>query len=158
MAKTTKNGPALVIVESPTKAKTISRFLGDGYVVEASVGHIRDLPKNELGVDVDNDFQPKYVAIRGKGRVIQKLKQASKSADVVYLAPDPDREGEAIAWHIAHEVSKQNGNVYRITFNEITKKAIVAALDHRTEIDVPIMQLARNLLHILSNFFAYCLH
>ncbi|MFB0918442.1 MAG: toprim domain-containing protein, partial [Clostridiaceae bacterium] len=92
----------LVIVESPAKAKTISKYLGKNYVVEASMGHVRDLPKSQMGVDVENNFEPKYISIRGKGDLLNKLRKESKKADKVYLATDPDREGEAISWHLAN--------------------------------------------------------
>ena len=145
---------ALVIVESPSKAKTIKKYLGDGYMVEASVGHVKDLPKNELGVAVDDHFKPKYVAIRGKGNVIKKIRDAAKHASVVYLAPDPDREGEAIAWHIAGEIGKQNANVLRVTFNEITKKAVQYAIEHPRELDQRLFesQQARRILDRLVGY------
>nr|MBP9943852.1 DNA topoisomerase I [Desulfomicrobium sp.] len=117
-------GKDLIIVESPAKIKTIKKFLGDGYEVEASVGHVRDLPTKTLGVDEDNDFAPDYQIIPGKAKVVSKLKSAAKAADTVYLAPDPDREGEAIAWHVAEIVRAANSNIKRIQFNEITAKAV----------------------------------
>ena len=95
-------GQNLVIVESPAKAKTISKYLGKNYIVEASMGHVRDLPKSKLGVDIEDNFTPKYITIRGKGELIDKLRKAAKKADKIYLATDPDREGEAISWHLAH--------------------------------------------------------
>lgn len=125
----------MIIVESPSKAKTIAKYLGENYEVTASVGHVKDLPKNEMGVDLDNNFEPKYVTIRGKNAVLQKIKQASKKVDNVYLAPDPDREGEAIAWHIADEIRKYNPNCHRVLFNEITKSAVQAALQHPQALD-----------------------
>lgn len=145
---------ALVIVESPSKAKTIKKYLGDGFVVEASVGHVKDLPKNELGVEVDDHFKPKYVPIRGKSNVLKKIRDAAKSASVVYLAPDPDREGEAIAWHIADEISKQNDNVQRITFNEITKKAVQYAIENPRPLDQRLFesQQARRILDRLVGY------
>ena len=118
----------LIIVESPTKVKTLEKFLGGDYVVKASVGHIKDLPEGELGVDLKKDFQPEYVVIPGKGKIVRELKKASKGMKNVYLGPDPDREGEAIAWHIAEEIGNGNKNVYRVLFNEITKKAVLEAL------------------------------
>jgi DNA topoisomerase-1 len=127
---------ALVIVESPAKARTISKYLGSGYVVKASVGHIKDLPKSKLGVDVDSGFEPDYVVIRDKKKVIGDICKAAKSAERVYLAPDPDREGEAIAWHIAEEVRAVNTNIHRVLFNEITKKGITAALAQPTVLDI----------------------
>ena len=145
---------ALVIVESPSKAKTIKKYLGDGYIVEASVGHVKDLPKNEIGVQVDDHFKPKYVPIRGKSNVLKKIRDAAKTASIVYLAPDPDREGEAIAWHIAEEISKQNDNVHRITFNEITKKAVQFAIDNPRKLDQRLFesQQARRILDRLVGY------
>ncbi len=120
----------LVIVESPAKVKTIQKFLGEEYIIKASVGHIKDLPENELGVDLEKDFQPQYVTISGKGKIIQELKKAGKGVKNIYLGPDPDREGEAIAWHIAEEMRDGDKNIYRVLFNEITKKAVLDALHH----------------------------
>ncbi|ADD67629.1 DNA topoisomerase I [Denitrovibrio acetiphilus DSM 12809] len=115
----------LVIVESPAKARTIEKYLGRNFKVLASVGHVKDLPASSLGVDLDNDFEPKYSIIRGKKKIIDELKKVANSAENIYLAPDPDREGEAIAWHIAEELGKKNkGKIYRVLFNEITKKGI----------------------------------
>lgn len=147
-------GKSLVIVESPAKAKTIKKYLGDDFEVEASVGHIKDLPAKELGVDVDNDFEPQYVAIPGKAKIIQKLKSSSKHADAVYLAPDPDREGEAIAWHIAQELRRSNKHIYRITFNEITKAAVTQAIAQPRVIDVSKFesQQARRILDRLVGY------
>ncbi len=119
---------SLIIVESPAKARTISKYLGRGYHVVASVGHVKDLPKSKLGIDVDDDFQPHYVVIRGKSKVLTEIKAQAKKVDNVYLAPDPDREGEAIAWHIAEELNGKAKNVYRVLFNEITQAAIKRAL------------------------------
>jgi DNA topoisomerase-1 len=118
----------LIVVESPAKVKTIQKFLGEDYVIKASVGHIKDLPEGELGVDLQKDFQPEYVTISGKGKIIRELKKASKDVKNIYLGPDPDREGEAIAWHIAEEIGDGNKNIYRVLFNEITKKAVLDAL------------------------------
>lgn len=126
---------SLIIVESPAKARTLQRYLGKSFTVKASVGHIRDLPVKTLGVDVEHDFQPQYVTIRGKGKIINELKSAAKKVDIIYLAPDPDREGEAIAWHIAEAVQSSKKPVRRVLFHELTKKAILAALDNATEID-----------------------
>ncbi len=114
----------LVIVESPAKAKTIKKFLGSNYKVEASMGHVRDLPKSQLGVDIEHDFDPKYITIRGKGELLKQLRKEVKKANKVYLATDPDREGEAISWHLLFSLNLQDKKVYRITFNEITKNAI----------------------------------
>ena len=118
----------LIVVESPTKVKTLQKFLGGDYIIKASVGHIKDLPEDELGVDLEKDFQPHYVTISGKAKVIRELKKASKEVENIYLGPDPDREGEAIAWHIAEEIGDEDKNIYRILFNEITKKAVLDAL------------------------------
>ncbi|MBB5021119.1 type I DNA topoisomerase [Desulfurispira natronophila] len=126
----------LVIVESPAKARTINRYLGRDYTVKASVGHIRDLPKSSFGVDLENNFEPKYVTLRDKKKVIDELKAAAKNADEVYLASDPDREGEAIAWHISHILHKVKPlSIKRVLFNEITKKAITSALKKPIDID-----------------------
>ncbi|MFH1680874.1 MAG: type I DNA topoisomerase [Candidatus Eisenbacteria bacterium] len=128
---------SLVIVESPAKARTINKFLGRGYDVKASMGHVKDLPKRDLGVDVENDFEPRYIVIRGKGKVLQEIKSAARTAERIYLAPDFDREGEAIAAHLA-EYLGQNGNagkIHRILFNEITKRAIQEAIQRPQQID-----------------------
>lgn len=139
---------ALVIVESPAKAKTIEKFLGKNYTVRASMGHLRDLPKSQFGVDVDKDFTPKYINIRGKGDIIKSLKSAAKGADKVYLASDPDREGEAIAWHLAHILNIPEDQACRIEFNEITKSTIQNAVKHPRPIDMERVdaQQARRLL------------
>jgi len=126
----------LVIVESPAKAATIKKYLGAGYVVKASVGHVKDLPKASMGIDVKHDFQPEYVVIEGKKKVIADIKAAAKRAEKVLLAPDPDREGEAIAWHIAEEIRPANPNIQRVLFNEITKKAVNEAILHPLELDM----------------------
>ncbi len=128
------NGKTLVIVESPSKAKTIGKFLGSKYKVMASVGHVRDLPKSKLGIDIENDFEPQYISIRGKGDVIKAMKKEAKQADKVYLATDPDREGEAISWHIAHLLNMDSKEQCRIVFNEITKDAIKKAVKEPREI------------------------
>ena len=120
----------LVVVESPAKVKTLQKFLGRDYDIKASVGHIKDLPEDELGVDLEKDFQPLYVTISGKGKIIRELKKASKEVKNIYLGPDPDREGEAIAWHIAEEIGDGNKNIYRVLFNEITQRAVLDALRH----------------------------
>src|SRR5690606_4633674 len=120
----------LVIVESPAKAKTIERYLGKKYRVKASMGHIRDLPKSQTGVDVENNYEPKYITIRGKGPVLKELKTAAKKAKKVYLAADPDREGEAIAWHLAHSLGVNSESDCRVVFNEITKDAVKEAFKH----------------------------
>ena len=146
-------GKKLVIVESPAKAKTINKFLGSGYIVKSSVGHVKDLPPRELGVDVEHGFEPKYVVIKGKTKVIKELKAAAKKADEIYLAPDPDREGEAIAWHIAQELKDSKG-IYRVTFNEITKKAVQEAFKNVHEVDQTKVdaQQARRILDRLVGY------
>ena len=138
----------LVIVESPGKVKSIGKFLGKGYKVEASIGHIRDLPKSQIGVDIDNNFEPKYITIRGKGDVISKLKKEAKSAKKIYLATDPDREGEAISWHLAHILNIDEGQKCRVSFNEITQNAVKNALKQPREIDTNLVdaQQARRVL------------
>lgn len=118
----------LVIVESPAKAKTLKKFLGNHYKIEASMGHIRDLPKSQLGIDVENDFEPRYITIRGKGELLAKLRKEVKEADKVYLATDPDREGEAISWHLMHALNLDESTTQRITFNEITKSAVTKSI------------------------------
>ena len=120
----------LIVVESPAKVKTLQKFLGGDYVIKASVGHIKDLPEGELGVDLKKDFLPRYVTISGKGKILRELKKASKEVKNIYLGPDPDREGEAIAWHIAEEIGDGDKNIYRVLFNEITQKAVMEALHH----------------------------
>ncbi len=139
---------ALVIVESPAKAKTIEKFLGKNYTVRASMGHLRDLPKSQFGVDIEKDFAPKYINIRGKGDIIKSLKSAAKTADKVFLASDPDREGEAIAWHLAHILNIPEGQACRIEFNEITKPTIQNAVKHPRPINIERVdaQQARRLL------------
>ena len=126
----------LVIVESPAKAKTIEKFLGKGYHVEASQGHVRDLPKSQLGVDADHDFEMKYITIRGRGNILARIKKEAKNASRIYLATDPDREGEAISWHLAHTLNLDPTKPCRIEFHEITKKAVKDALEHPRPIDM----------------------
>lgn len=126
----------LVIVESPAKAKSISKFLGSRYTVKASMGHLRDLPKSQLGVDLEQDFEPKYIAIRGRGELIKELRAAAKGADKIFLASDPDREGEAIAWHLSHLLRLNSVDKNRIEFHEITKMAIQTAIKHPRQIDM----------------------
>lgn len=120
----------LIIVESPTKSKTITKFLRGNYTVKASMGHLRDLPKSTLGVDVDNGFEAKYINIRGKGDLIRELKTAADKADKIYLATDPDREGEAISWHLAHILGLNEKSACRVEFHEITANAVKEALKH----------------------------
>ena len=129
------NDNALVIVESPAKAKTIKKYLGSGYTVKASVGHVKDLPKKKLGIDIEHGFQPEYVVIDGKKKVLAEIKKRRSTRSQIFLAPDPDREGEAIAWHIAEEIRPSNPNIHRVLFNEITKKAIVEAIGKPIELD-----------------------
>lgn len=138
----------LVIVESPTKVKTIKKFLGSNYVVVASNGHVRDLPKSQLGVDIEHDFEPKYITIRGKGEILANLRKEVKKADKIYLATDPDREGEAISWHLMIALKLEDKKVYRISFNEITKNAVKESLKNAREIDMDLVdaQQARRML------------
>ena len=138
----------LVIVESPAKVKTIKKFLGANYEVAASNGHVRDLPKSSLGIDVKNDYEPKYITIRGKGDILANLRKEVKKAEKIYLATDPDREGEAISWHLYHALKLENKKVYRIAFNEITKKAVKESLKNAREIDMNLVdaQQARRAL------------
>ena len=145
---------SLIIVESPTKIKTISKFLGPEYLIKASVGHIKDLPRKELGVDVENDFAPTYVTIRGKGKILSEIKKAAAKADRIYLAPDPDREGEAICWHLAQELDKHKDKISRLFFNEITKSAVLEALKHPTAINRHLFdaQQARRILDRLVGY------
>ncbi|GGB30151.1 type I DNA topoisomerase [Virgibacillus dakarensis] len=144
----------LVIVESPAKAKTIERYLGKKYKVEASMGHVRDLPKSQMGVDAEDQFKPKYITIRGKGDVLKKLKSAAKKAKKVYLAADPDREGEAIAWHLAHSLNIDEHSECRVVFNEITKDAIKESFKHPRSIDTDLVdaQQARRILDRLVGY------
>ncbi len=138
----------LVIVESPAKVKTIKKFLGANYEVMASNGHVRDMPKSQLGIDVQNDYEPKYITIRGKGEVLAALRREVKKADKIYLATDPDREGEAISWHLYHALKLEDKKVYRITFNEITKNAVKESLKNARQIDMDLVdaQQARRVL------------
>lgn len=138
----------LIIVESPAKANTIKKFLGRGYKVEATMGHIKDLPKSQLGVDIENNFEPKYITIRGKGEVINKLKKEAKNADKIFLATDPDREGEAISWHLANTLNIDNGSLCRIEFNEITSQAVKKAVNNPRTINMNLVdaQQARRIL------------
>ena len=138
----------LVIVESPAKVKTIKKFLGANYEVEASNGHVRDFPKSQFGIDVDNDFEPKYITIRGKGELLAKLRKAAKKADKIYLATDPDSEGEAISWHLSQALKEDPKKMHRITFNEITKTAVKDSLKHPRELNLNLVdaQQARRML------------
>ena len=144
----------LVIVESPAKVKTIKKFLGKNYEVVASNGHVRDLPKSQLGVDVENDYEPKYITIRGKGDVLAKLRKEVKKADKVFLATDPDREGEAISWHLSQALKLEGKQVNRISFNEITQSAVKASLKEPREIDVDLVN-AQQTRRILDRMVGY---
>ena len=144
----------LVIVESPAKVKTIKKFLGANYDVEASNGHVRDFPKSQFGIDVENDFEPKYITIRGKGELLAKLRKAAKKADKIYLATDPDREGEAISWHLAQELGLDESLVDRVTFHEITKNAVKEAFQQPRTIDMNLVhsQETRRILDRIIGF------
>src|SRR5271167_3687458 len=156
-------GKSLVIVESPAKAKTIGKYLGKQFVVKASLGHIKDLPKKDLAVDVDNGFRPKYEVIEGKKKLMQELRDAAKSVESIYLAADPDREGEAICWHLQEELKWKKGDkrsqedspkFFRVMFNEITKKAIEKAFEKPTQVNVNLVdaQQARRVLDRLVGY------
>ena len=138
----------LVIVESPAKAKTIGKYLGKDYEVKASMGHLRDLPKSKLGVDIEHDFEPVYQPIRGKEELISELKKAAKSSDTVYLATDPDREGEAISWHLKALLNLDDEKAKRVTFNEITRGVVQESIQHPRPIDQNLVdaQQARRVL------------
>ncbi len=147
----------LVIVESPAKVKTIRKFLGTNYEVDASNGHVRDLPKSSLGIDVDHDYEPKYITIRGKGDILSKLRKEVKKADKIYLATDPDREGEAISWHLmkALKLDEQEGKkVYRVSFNEITKTAVKNSLKTPRKIDMDLVD-AQQTRRMLDRMVGY---
>ncbi len=145
---------SLVIVESPAKAKTIKKFLGRNYTIEASVGHVIDLPKSKLGVNIEEDFEPEYITIRGKGPVLKELRKQAKKASKVFLATDPDREGEAISWHLARALSREQSNIKRIEFHEITKNAVKKAIKEPREIDEDLVnaQQARRVLDRLVGY------
>ena len=148
-------GKSLLIVESPTKVETLKKIVGKNFIIKASVGHIKDLPKKKLGVDIENNFTPEYITIRGKGKVLADLKAAAKKADDVYLAPDPDREGEAIAHHISNEVAPLvKGKIYRVLFNEITQRGVTEALAHPTELN-PNKVNAQQARRILDRLVGY---
>lgn len=144
----------LVIVESPAKVKTIKKFLGSNYEVEASNGHVRDFPKSQFGIDVENDFEPKYITIRGKGELLAKLRKAAKKADKIYLATDPDREGEAISWHLMQALKESPEKMYRITFNEITKTAVKASIKQARELDMNLVD-AQQTRRMLDRMVGY---
>ncbi|GAJ25561.1 DNA topoisomerase I [Liquorilactobacillus sucicola DSM 21376 = JCM 15457] len=149
-----KTKKKLVIVESPSKAKTIEKYLGSRYKVMASLGHIRDLPKSTMGVDVENDYAPHYISIRGKGDIIKELRKEAKKADSVYLAADPDREGEAIAWHLSYLLGLDTDDKNRVVFNEITKDAVKNAFKTPRTIDMNLVdaQQARRILDRLVGY------
>src|SRR5690606_9615786 len=144
----------LVIVESPAKAKTIERYLGKKYKVKASIGHVRDLPRSQMGIDTENNYDPKYITIRGKGPVLQELKTAAKKVKKIYLAADPDREGEAIAWHLATALNIDINSDCRVVFNEITKEAILESFKHPRPINMDLVdaQQARRILDRLVGY------
>ncbi|MCB1161820.1 type I DNA topoisomerase [bacterium] len=144
----------LLIVESPTKARTFQKYLGRGYVIKASKGHVVDLPKSKLGIDVENGFEPQYVTIRGKGKVIKELEQAARNVDEVLLATDPDREGEAIAWHLQQHLEKRQPNIRRILLNEITKEAIAEAVEKPGEVDLRKVE-AQQARRVLDRLVGY---
>src|SRR5690348_548017 len=153
---------ALVIVESPAKAKTINKYLGRNYLVKASLGHIKDLPKKDLAVDVDHGFEPHYELIEGKKKLIQELKQAAKKVDEVYLAADPDREGEAICFHLQEELNGKNGKggkksgpkFFRVMFNEITSRGIKKAFEHPGQVDTHLVE-AQQARRVLDRLVGY---
>ncbi len=147
-------GKSLVVVESPAKAKTINKILGADFVVKSCMGHVRDLPPKELGVDIDNGFKPRYVTIRGKGKVLAELRRVAKRAEVIYLATDPDREGEAIAWHVAHAIARKDAVIRRILFNEITPKAVRNSIKNSVELNMEKVnaQQARRVLDRLVGY------
>ena len=144
----------LVIVESPAKVKTIKKFLGKNYEVVASNGHVRDMPKSQLGIDIEHDFEPKYITIRGKGEILAKLRKEVKKADKIYLATDPDREGEAISWHLSQALKLDDKDVARISFNEITQNAVKASLKQPREIDMDLVN-AQQTRRILDRMVGY---
>lgn len=144
----------LVIVESPAKAKTIGKFLGRGYKVEASQGHVRDMPKSQLGVDVENGFEPKYITIRGRGEILNRIRKEARSASKIFLATDPDREGEAISWHLANVLGIEDKTPCRIEFHEVTSKAVKAAVKNPRTINMDLVnaQQARRVLDRLIGY------
>ena len=142
------NASNLVIVESPAKAKTIGKYLGPDYEVKACMGHLRDLPKSKMGVDIERDFEPQYMPLKGKEAVIADLKKSAESVDRIYLATDPDREGEAISWHLTYLLNLPEDQVHRVTFNEITKNVVSTSIQHPRAIDQDLVdaQQARRIL------------
>ncbi|MBU0895520.1 MAG: type I DNA topoisomerase, partial [Candidatus Omnitrophica bacterium] len=147
---------SLVIVESPAKAKTINKFLGDKYVVTASMGHIIDLPKSKLGVDVENDFKPEYIVMKDRKKNLTALKKEAKGKAAIYLAADPDREGEAISWHLQTALAEKNRKFFRVEFDEITKEAVINAFKHPREIDMHLVN-AQQARRILDRIVGYTL-
>jgi DNA topoisomerase-1 len=146
---------SLLVVESPTKARTLKKYLGNKFTIKASVGHIKNLPKNKLGVNIENDFEPEYVTIKGKGPLLKELREAAKKADKIYLAPDPDREGEAIAWHISNELKDvDEKKIYRVLINEFTPRSITEAIKNpiRIDKDKVYAQQARRVLDRLVGY------
>jgi DNA topoisomerase-1 len=126
----------LIIVESPAKIRTIKKYLSSEFDVKASLGHVKDLPKSKLGIDIENEFEPAYETIKEKKKVISELKKSAKKASTIYLAPDPDREGEAIAWHVAEEIDAKNKSIYRILFNDLTKNTVLSAIKNPQKLDM----------------------
>jgi DNA topoisomerase-1 len=150
-----KDEKTLVIVESPAKAKTINKYLGKKYIISSSMGHIIDLPKSRLAVDVENNFKPEYITIRGRAKILNDLKKKAASVSQVLLATDPDREGEAISWHLSNALSPKNPNIKRIEFNEITEAAIKEAVNHPRDIDTSLVnaQQARRILDRIVGYY-----
>ena len=145
----------LIIVESPAKSKTIKKFLGNSYKVLASMGHIRDLPKSQLGIDIENNFEPKYINIRGKASLIKELKNTAKKCKKVFLATDPDREGEAISWHLKYLLDDVPAeNLKRVTFNEITENAVKKAIANPRNIDMNLVD-AQQAIRVLDRIVGY---
>src|SRR3989344_7839268 len=144
----------LVIVESPTKAKTITKFLGKGFIVKSSFGHVRDLPKSKMGIDIEHNFEPQYIISRDKSKTVKELKDAAKKTDEILFATDADREGEAISWHLAHILGVEPEAVKRITFHEITKHAITEAVEHPQTLNIKMVnaQQARRILDRLVGY------
>ncbi|MCX7635260.1 MAG: DNA topoisomerase, partial [Syntrophales bacterium] len=126
---------SLIVVESPTKVKTIKKFVGEGFDVRATMGHIKDLPKSGLGIDVEKDFTPTYRIIEAKKKALDEIRKASRNVEAVYLAPDPDREGEAIAWHVAEEIDQQGKQIFRVLFNDLTRNTVLEAIGHPQQLD-----------------------
>ena len=145
---------SLLIVESPTKAKTLERYLGKDFIVKASVGHVKDLPGNRLGINIEEEFKPEYQVMRGKKKIMEELKKAASKADAIYLGPDPDREGEAIAWHIAQEIGATEKPIRRVLFYELTRKAIAEAIEKPNELN-PKLYEAQQARRILDRLVGY---